>query len=189
MHTKTMEGLIGARTNMELLNTPFRVFKEARRKGDTAMMERAMGYMGEFHEDAYECKEEADEGMKKDAEETRKIAEEQREEMIKNRREEREEQQKKLEEERKEKQENKPVDMVEISEDGKVLLKESVSENGKDTDGEGMQTDTALSSGAGKGAGTESAPKPKADLEPVFYSSAGEVKQTEDTGTKVSASV
>ena len=23
MHTKTMEGLIGARTNMEMLNTPF----------------------------------------------------------------------------------------------------------------------------------------------------------------------
>ena len=42
MHTKTMEGLIGARTNMEMLNTPFRVFKEARLKGDTAMMERAM---------------------------------------------------------------------------------------------------------------------------------------------------
>ena len=84
MHTKTMEGLIGARTNMELLNTPFRVFKEARRKGDTAMMERAMGYMGDVHEDAYEYEEEADEGMKKDAEETRKIAEEQREEMIKN---------------------------------------------------------------------------------------------------------
>ena len=64
MHTKTMEGLIGARTNMEMLNTPFRVFKEARRKGDTAMMERAMGYMGDFHEDAYEYKKEADEGMK-----------------------------------------------------------------------------------------------------------------------------
>ena len=97
MHTKTMEGLIGARTNMEMINTPFRVFKEARLKGDTAMMERAMGYMGDFHEDAYEYKEVADEGMKEDVEETRKIAEEQREEMIKNRREEREELQKKLE--------------------------------------------------------------------------------------------
>ncbi|MDE7199213.1 MAG: hypothetical protein K2O15_10055, partial [Lachnospiraceae bacterium] len=115
MHTKTMEGLIGARTNMEMLNTPFRVYKEARRKGDLAMMERAMGYMGDFHEDAYEYKEEADEGMKKDAEETRKIAEEQREEMIKKRREEREELEKKLEEERKEKND---TDTVEISEDG-----------------------------------------------------------------------
>ena len=41
MHAKTMEGLVGARTNMELLNTPFRVYKEARLKGDTAKMEQA----------------------------------------------------------------------------------------------------------------------------------------------------
>ena len=175
MHTKTMEGLIGARTTMELLNTPFRVFKEARRKGDTAMMERAMGYMGDVHEDAYEYKEEADEGMKKDAEETRKIAEEQREEMIKNRREEREEQQKKLEEERKENKNDNIVDIVEISEDGKVLLKEKTQTAESDADGTDVETDAAA--------------KPKADLEPVFYSSAGEVKQSEDAGTTVSASV
>lgn len=175
MHTKTMEGLIGARTNMELMNTPFRVFKEARRKGDTEMMKRAMGYMNECEEDAYEYKEVADEGMKKDVEETRRIAEEQREEMIKNRREEREEQQKKLEEARQEKQDNKPVDTVEISEDGKVLLKEN--------------TQTAETDAVGTDVETDASQKPKADLEPVFYSSTGEVKQSEDTGTKVSASV
>lgn len=176
MHTKTMEGLIGARTNMELLNTPFRVFKEARLKGDTAMMERAMGYMNECEEDAYEYKEAADEGMKKDAEETRKIAEEQREELIKNRREEREEQQKKLEAEREKNKADKIVDTVEISEDGKVLLKENTAnESGAETDG--INPDD----------GTRG--KPKADLEPVFYSSAGTVEQAEDTGTKVSASV
>lgn len=179
MHTKTMEGLIGARTNMELLNTPFRVFKEARRKGDTAMMERSMGYMGDFHEDAYEYKEEADEGMKKDAEETRKIAEEQQEEMIKNCREEREEQ-KKLEEERKKDQGSKTEDTVEISEEGKVLLKEStVAKDGA--------LDKTEADGADSDIGTDS--KTKADLEPVFYSSAGEVKPLEDTGAKVSASV
>lgn len=175
MHTKTMEGLIGARTNMELMNTPFRVFKEARRKGDTEMMKRAMGYMNECEEDAYEYKEIADEGMKKDVEETRRIAEEQREEMIKNCREEREEQQKKLEEARQEKQDNKPVDTVEISEDGKVLLKENTQTAETDAEGTDVETDASQ--------------KPKADLEPVFYSSAGEVKQSEDTGTKVSASV
>ena len=43
MNTKTMEGLVGARTNMRLLNTPFRVYKEARLKGDTGKMEQAMG--------------------------------------------------------------------------------------------------------------------------------------------------
>lgn len=175
MHTKTMEGLIGARTNMELLNTPFRVYKEARLKGDTAMMERAMGYMGEVHEDAFDYKKEADEGMKKDAEETRKTAEEQREEIIKNRREERGEQQKKLEEKRKEDKDNKAVDTVEISEDGKVLLKENTA--AEDISSGGSDTETEASS------------KSKVDLEPVFYSSAGEVKQTEDTRTKISASV
>lgn len=180
MHTKTMEGLIGARTNMELLNTPFRVFKEARRKGDTAKMEQAMGYMKECEEDAYEYKEVADEGMKKDAEETRKIAEEQREEMIKNRREEREEQQKKLEEAREEKQDHKSADTVEISEDGRVLLKENIAAREDAADG----TET---SGAAPDTGTSA--KPKADMEPVFYSSAGTVKPKEDAGTKVSASV
>lgn len=34
--------------NMKLLNTPFRVYKDAERRGDTAVMERAMGYVGEF---------------------------------------------------------------------------------------------------------------------------------------------
>lgn len=171
MHTKTMEGLIGARTNMEMLNTPFRVYKEARRKGDLAMMERAMGYMGDFHEDAYEYKEEADEGMKKDAEETRKIAEEQREEMIKKRREEREELEKKLEEERKEKND---TDTVEISEDGKVLLKENTSASGTDVDGVDMEA--------------ASSAKPKADLESVIYTSTGEVEAAEPE-VKVSVSV
>ena len=38
MTTKTMEGLIGARTNMELVNTPMRIYKEARLKGDTSVM-------------------------------------------------------------------------------------------------------------------------------------------------------
>lgn len=180
MHTKTMEGLIGARTNMELLNTPFRVFKEARLKGDTAKMEQAMGYMNACEEDAYEYKEVADEGMKKDAEETRKIAEEQREEMIKNRREEREEQQKKLEAERKENKGDKAVDTVEISEEGKVLLKGNADVENGVSDGADLP-DEDLDGGT--------APKPKADLEPVFYSSTGEVKQSEDTGTKVSASV
>lgn len=131
MHTKTMEGLIGARTNMELLNTPFRVFKEARRKGDTEMMERAMGYMGDFHEDAYKYKEKADEGMKKDVEETRRIAEEQREEVIEKRREEREKLEERIEENR---NADTNTDTVEISEEGKVLLKDSTVLDRTDSD-------------------------------------------------------
>lgn len=97
MHAKTMEGLIGARTNIELLNTPLRVYKEARLKGDADKMEQAMGYMKDFHEDACEYEEVADEGMKKDAEEARKTAKEQREDAIRKRREEREKLEKKTE--------------------------------------------------------------------------------------------
>ena len=122
MHAKTMEGLIGARANIELLNTPFRVYKEARLKGDTAKMEQAMGYMNDCYEAAYEYKEEADEGMKEDAENTRKNAKEQREEAIRKRREERE----KLEERTTENRNAETnTDILEISEEGKGLLEEN----------------------------------------------------------------
>lgn len=122
MHVKTMEGLVGARTNMNLMNTPMRVFKEARRKGDLETMERAMGYANECSDRAEEYKAEADEGMKKDAEETREIAKEQREEAIQKRRDEREKLEEKMEENR---NADANIDTVEISEEGKVLLEDS----------------------------------------------------------------
>lgn len=75
MNTKTMEGLVGAGTNMKMTETPMRVFKEARRRGDIATMERAMGYVSEFSERSGDYKSEADQGMKEDAEEARKKAE------------------------------------------------------------------------------------------------------------------
>ena len=100
MHTKTMEGLVGARTNMNLMNTPMRVFKEARRKGDTETMERAMGYVGDFSDKAEEYKAEADKGMEEDAKEAREKAELQREEVVQKRREEREKLETKIEENR-----------------------------------------------------------------------------------------
>ncbi|MCM1048203.1 MAG: hypothetical protein NC433_07250 [Clostridiales bacterium] len=141
MNTKTMEGLIGARTNMNLLNTPMRVYKEARLKGDTAMMERAMGYVGEFSDKTQEYKVETDEGMKKDAEETRKIAKEQREEAIRKRREEREKLEEKIEEKIEESR-NKDNDietkeaegcLLEISEEGKALLKDNTDSGSTDS--------------------------------------------------------
>ena len=122
MHTKTMEGLIGARTNMNLMNTPMRVYKDARRKGDSETMERAMGYANECSDRAEEYKAEADKGMKKDAEETRKIAKEQREEAIQKSRDEREKLEKKIEENR---NGDANTDTIEISEEGKMLLKDS----------------------------------------------------------------
>lgn len=90
MNTKTMEGLIGAGKNINLVNTPMRVFKEARRKGDTAKMERAMGYVNEFEDKAGEYRAQADEGTQEEAKENRKKAELEREEAIRKRREERE---------------------------------------------------------------------------------------------------
>ncbi len=168
MHTKTMEGLIGARTNMELLNTPFRVYKEARCKGDTAMMEQAMGYMNDCSDKAYEYKEKADQGMKEDAEENRKIAEEQREEAIEKRKEEREELEKRIEESKEGKQD---TDTVEISEEGKVLLKENAAV--PETDADGLQADTEASQKS----------KSDIDMEPVIYTSTGEAGPAVQEGT------
>ncbi len=91
MHVKTMEGLVGAGTNMNLLNTPLRVFKEARRRGDTATMERAMGYVSEFDGKVEEYKAETDEGMKEDAKDAKEKAELEREKAIQKREEEGEE--------------------------------------------------------------------------------------------------
>ena len=65
MHVKTMEGLIGARVNMNLTREPMRVFREASRKDDFATMERAMGYVNEYEDRAFEYKKTADDGMEK----------------------------------------------------------------------------------------------------------------------------
>lgn len=86
MHTKTIEGLVGASTNVNLLNTPMRVFKEARRRGDTATMERAMEYAGDFSERAEKYQVKADEGMKEEKEREKL----EREKAIEKRREEKE---------------------------------------------------------------------------------------------------
>ncbi|MDE7251191.1 MAG: hypothetical protein K2N82_15205 [Lachnospiraceae bacterium] len=131
MNTKTMEGIVGARTNMNLMKTPMRVFKEARCKGDTATMERAMGYVGEFSDKAEEYKAEAEKGMEEDAREAREKAKLQREEAIQKRREEREKLEEKIEENR---NSNTKTDAVEISEEGKVLLKDNMDSDSTGSD-------------------------------------------------------
>ena len=165
MHTKTMEGLIGARTNMNLMNTPMRVFKEARRKGDTETMERAMGYVGDFSDKAEEYKAEADKGMEEDAKEARKKAELQREEAVQKRREEREKLEAKIEENR---NADTNADTMEISEEGKVLLKDNL-----DTDAVRVETDVV---------------KSDAVKEPVTYTKAGDAVPMEQE-TSISVSV
>ena len=131
MNTKTMEGLVGARTNMNLLDTPMRVYKEARRKGNTATMERAMGYAGEFSGKAEEYKAEADKGMEGDARAAREEAEVQREETIQKHREEREKLEERIEENR---NAGTNTDTVEISEEGKVLLKDNIDSDSTGSD-------------------------------------------------------
>ncbi|MCM1178693.1 MAG: hypothetical protein NC347_00420 [Clostridium sp.] len=75
MNVKVMEGLVGARTNMNLLDTPMRIYKEARQKDDTAAMERAMGYVGEFADKAKEYQAEVERGMEEDAKAAREKVE------------------------------------------------------------------------------------------------------------------
>lgn len=170
MNTKTMEGLVGAKTNMDLLNTPFRVYKEARRRGDTATMERAMGYVTEFSDKADEYKEVADRGMKEDAEETREKAKSEREKAIQKRREEREKLEERIEESR---NENRETDAVEVSEEGKVLLKENGVTDSNDSDNINLDNTVSQNTKTGK--------------EPVIYTKAGEVSQPEQT-TSISIS-
>ena len=107
-----MEGLIGARTNMNMTKVPMRVYKEARRKDDFATMERAMGYVNEFENKAYQYKSEADEGMKEEAEESREKEKLAREQAIEKRREERREERKESEAQREHKEVENMEDAV-----------------------------------------------------------------------------
>ena len=108
---------------MNLMNTPMRVFKEARRKGDTETMERAMGYVGDFYDKAEDYKAEADKGMEEDAREAREKAKLQCEEAIQKRREEREKLEAQIEENR---NADTNTDTVEISEEGKQQAEAAV---------------------------------------------------------------
>lgn len=125
MHTKTMEGLVGAKTNMDMVNVPIRVYKEARRRGDTATMERAMGYASEFTGRADDYKTKADEGMEEDAKEAREKEKAEREKAIEKRREEREKLQKQMEKNRSEESKEMTGTTIEVSEEGKSLLEDS----------------------------------------------------------------
>ena len=67
MHAKTMEGLAGASMNMKMMNTPFRVYEQAERRGDTSTMARAMGYVGETADKAEDYQKKIEKGMKEEA--------------------------------------------------------------------------------------------------------------------------
>lgn len=164
MNAKTMEGLAGARTNMNLLNTPMRVFKDARRRGDMATMERAMGYVGEFADKAKEYQTKAEKGMEEDAKEAREKANVEQEKVIEKLQEEREEIEERIEE-------SKEADTIEVSEEGKVLLEENTG-----------LSDSDLESDVPKEIKTDMVKKP------VIYTKTGEVSQS-GLGAGVSVSI
>lgn len=126
MHTKTMEGLVGASTNMKQLNTPMRVFKEAQRKGDSAKMDRAMDYVSDFSGRVDEYQKKADEGMKEEAKELKEKEKLERERAIEKRREEKTE-------ERIEGNNGAKADKLQISEEGKQLLKDAATSDERKT--------------------------------------------------------
>ena len=120
MKAGSMEGLIGASVNMKLSRTPMRVFKEAERIGDTEKMKRAMGYVTEFQEKAQECSDRAQEELAKELKEERKEQEIKRQQALE-RKEETKEYVEKIQE--RNKSDVPETDRVEISEEGKVALK------------------------------------------------------------------
>lgn len=128
MHVQTMEGLVGAKTNMDLINVPMRVFREARRRGDTAVMERALGYAGDFAGKAQEYEEIAREGMEKDAVEAREKAKAEQEKAIEKRRMEREDSEQKMREMMEDRANHIEADCeavtLELSPEGKALSEE-----------------------------------------------------------------
>lgn len=81
MQAKTATGLIGANAYLQETRVPMKVFKEARAEGDTAKMERAMGYVEKLGSTALDYKKQADKGLKEDAEKARDDAQKQQEEL------------------------------------------------------------------------------------------------------------
>ena len=118
MNIKTMEGLAGANTSIQLISTPMSVAKEAERKGDTEKLKRALSYASEMADQAEQYSEKTDEGMKLEAKEAKEQEELRQEELIKARKAEREEQENRIKE-GEGKQKEASFDVAEISEEGK----------------------------------------------------------------------
>ena len=165
MHAKTMEGLAGASMNMKMMNTPFRVYQEAERRGDSSVMERAMGYVGETADKAEDYQKKIEKGMKEQAKEARENAKSEQENAVRKRKEERGEQEKRIAESR-----NGNTDTVSISENGKAIL------------GDRSDLDQA---GTVSNMPAETADAVK--TEPVIYTKTGEAAKSE-SGTNISVS-
>lgn len=173
MRAKTMEGLMGAGINRELSRTPMRVFKEARRKGDTEGMERAMGYVNDCGKRAEEYQTKAGEGMKEDAKDVKEAEKAAREKAIGNRREDREKAEKRIEAAREDK-----AAVVEISEEGRALSEYAGSSADGSVRVKTAEPETAKPDGV----------KPVAAGKSAVYTETGEIAQT-GQGDTISVSV
>lgn len=167
MNIKTMDGLIGAGVNMNLMDVPIRVYKEARRKGDMATMERAMGYAGDFAKKAWEYEAKADEGMKEEAREEKEKEKEALAETIEKRREERRAEQEALEEK----------DEAQRSEDTADKKDEGIEDGGTD----GTEVPQAKTGTVPKETGKKD--------RPALYTSTGSVRKPVEQGVGTSVSV
>ena len=119
MNAGVMEGLVGASSNMKIVEVPMHVYHEAEREGNTAKMERALGYAADFTKRANTYKEEAEEELKLEMEEKRETEEIEQEEAIEAREEGKANQEALLE---------GNMDSVEISEEGRQLLEQAMQE-------------------------------------------------------------
>ena len=82
MQAGSMKALMGAATNLNLVSTPMKAFKEAEARGDTEKMKQAMGYVTEFEENAEDDAEKLGEETIKETREARKQQEIEREQAI-----------------------------------------------------------------------------------------------------------
>ena len=129
MNIQMMEGLMGASSNIRLSGTSMSVYRQASAAGDTAKMQRALGYTGECTEKAVKYQEKMDKGMEAEAEAARERAKLEQEAAIEKRREER----KRTEEEQVRPQE---TDLVQISEAAKAALEVRPVEAAEPVDGD-----------------------------------------------------
>lgn len=151
MNMKTVEGLVGARSNINLSDTAMGVYRQAMQKGDTAAAERALGYAGDMADqaEAYEVK--AEEGMKADAKEQKEKAKADQEKVIEKRRDDQKELEARIEQSRK-----PDGDTAEISKEGTP-----VSSGTPGTEPSGSSDAAAFGAAA-------------PEMPPVVYNSAGE---------------
>lgn len=165
MHTKTMEGLVGASTSANLMNTPLRVLKEASQKGDTGTMQRAMGYVNEYSDKTQQYMAKAEKGMKEEAKEAEEKRELERENAIRKHQVEQEELEKRIEESK-----NGRTDTVRISNGSKTVSNEEIPLDDTRVDG-------AASAKAVK-------------MEPVIYTKTGKPGQSQlESGANISVTV